>query len=97
MWREAIQHVLISEAELRARVQALGKAITADYRGRQPVFVAVLKGAMIFCADLVRAVDLPLTVDCLSVSSYGADWISSIRASPYTASCPIWPHGIRPI
>lgn len=77
MWREAIQDVLITEAELRARVQALGEAITADYRGRQPVFVAVLKGAMIFFADLVRAVDLPLTFDCLSVSSYGANWVSS--------------------
>ena len=77
MWREAIQRVLISEAELRNRVQALGKAITADYRGRELVLVVVLKGATVFFADLARAIDLPLSVDFMSLSSYGAGQVSS--------------------
>jgi hypoxanthine phosphoribosyltransferase len=77
MWREAIQRVLISEAELHRRVQALGRAISTDYQGTDLVFVTVLKGAMMFSADLARAVDLPLTIDCLSLSSYGDRQITS--------------------
>ena len=46
-------------------------AITADYRDRAPVFVSVLKGGAIFLADLFRAVDLPVRVDFMSISSYG--------------------------
>jgi hypoxanthine phosphoribosyltransferase len=77
MWRQAIQQVLISETELHRRIQALGTAITADYQGKDLVFVAVLKGALIFSADLARAVDLPLTVDCIALSSYGDSHTSS--------------------
>ena len=77
MWREAIQQVLIPEAELQRRVQTLGRVITADYRGRDLVFISVLKGAMVFIADLARAVDLPLTIDFMSLSSYGDSDISS--------------------
>jgi len=77
MWREAIQQVLISEAALQRRIRDLGSAITADYRGRQPVFVVVLNGALIFLADLIRAVDLRLTIDCVALSSYGAGSVSS--------------------
>lgn len=77
MWQTAIQQVLISQAELHDCVQALGKTITLDYQGRDLVCIAVLKGAMIFFADLVRAVDLPLTVDFMCVSSYGAGQLSS--------------------
>jgi hypoxanthine phosphoribosyltransferase len=62
--------VLISEAELRARVRALGEQITRDYAGRSLVVVGVLKGSFIFLADLVRAIDLPLTVDFIGISSY---------------------------
>jgi hypoxanthine phosphoribosyltransferase len=76
-WREVIQQVLISETELHRRIQALGTAITADYRGKDLVFVAVLRGAIMFSADLARAVDLPLTVDCIALSSYGDSQVSS--------------------
>jgi hypoxanthine phosphoribosyltransferase len=79
MWREAIQRVLISEAELARRIQALGKLIVRDYQGREPVFVAVLKGALMFSADLARAVDLPLTMDYVALSSYGNRHVSSGR------------------
>ena len=77
MWREAIQGVLISESVLRDRVQALGEAITADYRGRELELVVVLKGATVFFADLALAVDLPLSVDFIGLSSYGAGQVSS--------------------
>ena len=79
MWREAIQQVLISEAELHRRIQALGKAITADYQGKDLTFVAVIRGAMMFSADLARAVDLPLTIDCIALSSYGDSYVSTGR------------------
>jgi hypoxanthine phosphoribosyltransferase len=62
--------VLIGEADLRARVGALGEQITRDYAGRPLVVVGVLKGSFIFLADLVRAIDLPLTVDFIGISSY---------------------------
>jgi hypoxanthine phosphoribosyltransferase len=79
MWREAIQQVLISEAELHCRIQALGRVIATDYQGRELVFVAVLKGALMFSADLARAVDLPLTIDYIALSSYGNSHVSSGR------------------
>jgi hypoxanthine phosphoribosyltransferase len=79
MWREAIQRVLISEAELHGRVQALGRVIATDYQGIELVFVAVLKGALMFSADLARAVDLPLTIDYVALSSYGKRHVSSGR------------------
>jgi hypoxanthine phosphoribosyltransferase len=77
MWREAIQQVLITEAELHRRIRALGKAITTDYQGKDLTLVAVIRGAMMFSADLARAVDLPLTLDCIALSSYGDSHVSS--------------------
>jgi hypoxanthine phosphoribosyltransferase len=62
--------VLIPEDQLRARVRELGERITRDYAGRSLVVVGVLKGSFIFLADLVRAIDLPLAVDFIGISSY---------------------------
>ncbi len=62
--------VLISSEELAARVSALGEQITRDYAGRSVVVIGVLKGSFIFLADLVRAIDLPLSVDFIGISSY---------------------------
>ncbi len=62
--------VLIPEADLRARVAALGAQITGDYAGRSLVVVGVLKGSFVFLADLVRAIDLPLAVEFIGISSY---------------------------
>lgn len=62
--------VLISQVDLQARVRALGEEITRDYAGRPLVVVGVLKGSFIFLADLVRAIDLPVLVDFIGVSSY---------------------------
>lgn len=64
--------VLFTREEILARVRDLGKAITHDYAGRSPVLVSVLKGAVVFLSDLFRAIDLPVRIDFMSISSYGA-------------------------
>ena len=75
--RDDIAEVLISEEQLRARVAELGAAITRDYAGREPVILFILKGALIFVADLIRAMDMHLRLDFMVVSSYGAGTESS--------------------
>ncbi len=72
-----IESVLFSEEELKQRVRELGARITADYAGKEPVLVSVLRGSYIFMADLTRSIDLPCTVDFMSVSSYGSGTTSS--------------------
>lgn len=62
---------LITKEELESTVARLGREITRDYQGKTPMMVAVLKGAFIFMADLVRQVDIPCTLDFMCVSSYG--------------------------
>ncbi len=64
--------VVVSADELVSRVAELGKEITADYQDRPPLLVGVLKGAFMFMSDLARAVDLPLELDFMAVSSYGS-------------------------
>jgi len=65
--------VLFSEEQIQSRVADLGRAIARDYAGRSPVLVTMLKGAVVFLADLFRAIDLPVRVDFMSISSYGSD------------------------
>ena len=62
--------VLYSSDEIQARIKELGEQITREYSGRDLVLVSVLKGSCVFLADLMRAVDLKLTIDFMSVSSY---------------------------
>lgn len=64
--------VVVPEAELKRRIVELGEKITADYAGRAPLLVGVLKGACFFLADLARLIDLPLEIDFMAVSSYGS-------------------------
>ncbi len=63
--------VLISQAQIAARVAELGAQIARDYAGKELVLVGVLKGAFVFVSDLSRAIDLPLTIDFVALSSYG--------------------------
>jgi len=70
---ERISEVLIAEEDLRKRVKELAKQIEKDYQGKDLVAVGILKGALLFLADLVKAVNLPLTYDFMDVSSYGAN------------------------
>jgi len=62
--------VLYSAEQIAARIGELGEQLTRDYAGKDLVLVGVLKGSCIFLADLMRAIDLPLTIDFMSVSSY---------------------------
>jgi hypoxanthine phosphoribosyltransferase len=64
--------VLFTEEQIKHRVAELGRAITADYQDRSPVLISILKGSAIFLADLFREIDLPVRVDFMSISSYGA-------------------------
>ena len=74
---EDIGEVLIDTERLQARVRSLGQELTRDYEGRDPIMVTVLKGALLFVADLMRAVELPLELDVMAVSSYGDETRSS--------------------
>lgn len=74
---DAVSEVLIPEEHLRARVRQLGKEISNDYEGKPLLVVGILKGAAVFLADLIRAIDLPLDYDVVAISSYGADTRSS--------------------
>ena len=72
-----IDHILLSEEALRARIGELGAKISEDYAGKEPLLVSVLRGSYIFMADLTRALTIPCTVDFMAVSSYGSGTTSS--------------------
>ncbi len=63
---------LLSHDAIQARIQEMGREIGKDYAGREPHLVGVLKGAFTFLSDLSRAIELPMTLDFIAVSSYGA-------------------------
>jgi hypoxanthine phosphoribosyltransferase len=66
-----IAEILLTEEQISTRVAELGSRISADYQGRTLTLVSVLKGSLPFMADLMRAIDLPLRIDLMEVSSYG--------------------------
>lgn len=70
--KEDILHVLLSEQELKDKVTELGRRISEDYAGKRLLMVSVLKGSVVFMADLMRAVTIPAEIDFMSVSSYGS-------------------------
>ena len=72
-----IKAILFTESEISARVKAMGRQITQDYQGRSVCLVGILKGAVPFLVDLMRAVELPLAYDLMAVSSYGQSTKSS--------------------
>lgn len=67
-----IDRVLLSEEDLNNIVKRLGAEITKDYQGKKLVLVSVLKGSVIFMADLMREIKIPCSIDFMSVSSYGS-------------------------
>jgi hypoxanthine phosphoribosyltransferase len=71
IWKPGDGEVQISAAQIHARILELGAAITKDYTGKKPHLICVLNGAYHFMSDLTRAIELPLTIDFLAVSSYG--------------------------
>jgi hypoxanthine phosphoribosyltransferase len=71
--KDDIGEILLSEDQIAAKVTELGARISADYAGRPVTLVSVLKGSLPFMADLMRAIDLPLRIDLMEVSSYGGN------------------------
>ena len=69
--------VLLSRDAIQARVAEMGREITRDYAGKEPHLVCVLKGACMFLTDLIRHIDVPLAIEFMAVSSYGAGARSS--------------------
>lgn len=72
-----IEHILISEARIKARTEELGRIISKEYEGKDLLLISVLKGSFIFMADLVRAITIPHEVDFMAISSYGSGVKSS--------------------
>lgn len=72
-----IEKVLITKEELAERIEAMGNEISADYVGKNILMVGVLRGAVIFMADLARAIKVPVALDFMAVSSYGVSTSSS--------------------
>jgi len=66
-----VASVLYGREDIRRRVEELGRAITGDYAGREPVLVSVLKGGTVFLADLMREIQLPLEIHFMAISRYG--------------------------
>ena len=77
IFRQGSGSVQLSEDQVKARVQELGQEITTAYQDQPLHLICVLNGAFLFMADLVRAIDLPLTLDFMAVSSYGSRTESS--------------------
>ena len=71
-WRKEVESVLITDAQIARRVRSLAREIECDYRGREMVVVSLLNGTVLFLADLIRHLSLPLRLDFMGVSSYGA-------------------------
>ena len=67
-----IARVLISEEELHRRIREMGRELAAEYEGKEPVFIGVLKGVVVFFSDMIRAVPIKSQIDLLAISSYGA-------------------------
>lgn len=72
-----IQEILVDEKALERRVADLGEKITNDYRGQYPILIGILKGSSVFMADLIRKITIPIEIDFLKASSYGAQAQSS--------------------
>lgn len=72
-----IQEIMLTAEQIRTKVREMGEQITSDYKNKDLLMVCVLKGGVVFMADLMRAIDLPIDIDFMAVSSYGASTQSS--------------------
>ncbi len=83
LWRnkmkvyDSVQRVLVSKEELQKRIAEIGSEISREYEGKQLLMVCILRGSAIFFADLVRAIDIPVRMDFMAISSYGSGARSS--------------------
>lgn len=77
MMQQDMQQILFTQEQVTARVREMAAQISRDYAGKTPLVVGILRGSFIFMADLVRAMEVPLTLDFMVASSYGAGTVSS--------------------
>jgi hypoxanthine phosphoribosyltransferase len=70
-WRKEVERVLITEDQIARRIRQLARAVERDFRGRETVVISLLNGTVMFLADLIRHLNLPLRLDFMGVSSYG--------------------------
>jgi hypoxanthine phosphoribosyltransferase len=70
-WRKEVESVLITDEQIARRIKTLAREIERDFRGRETVVVSLLSGTVMFLADLIRHLNLPLRLDFIGVSSYG--------------------------
>jgi hypoxanthine phosphoribosyltransferase len=75
--KDDILEVVLSEAEIQAKIIELGQQLSKDYQGKNPLFICVLKGAVMFMGDLLKRIDVPAEIDFMAVSSYGTSTESS--------------------
>lgn len=71
------ERILLTEEQLKARVTEVAKQVDGDYQGKHPLVVGILKGSIIFYADFIRCLSIPIELDFMAVSSYGAGTESS--------------------
>ncbi len=71
-WRREVERILITETQIALRIREMSRQIERDYTGREMVVVSLLTGTVMFLADLIRSLSLPLRLDFMGVSSYGA-------------------------
>lgn len=67
-----LECVLLKEDEIKAAVKKLGEQLKQEYEGKNPLLICILRGSIVFFADLIRCIDLPLQIDSMAVSSYGS-------------------------
>ncbi len=84
-----IQEILISEEQLKARIEELGRELTRDYAGKNPVIVGVLKGVVVFYADMVRKINTPCQMDFMWISSYAGSNSTGSMVVRRDVSCDI--------
>ena len=71
-YREYLDKILVSEEQIQSRVKELGAEINRDYAGQELLIVCILRGGVMFTTDLVRQINVPLAIEFMAVSSYGA-------------------------
>ena len=72
-----LERVLLTREQIAQAVKEMGARLTRDFRGKEPVMICILKGAVMFYADLLREIDLPVTTEFMAISSYGSSTKSS--------------------
>jgi hypoxanthine phosphoribosyltransferase len=76
---DVISDIVLTEQQIGQRVRELGQTISSDYAGCNPILVGVLRGVVLFMADLMRSITVPYTIDFLAISAYGAQRHGAVR------------------